>query len=53
MGKHGLDTGSIFKPFAQLRASASALSGKMYKCKCGMVFDSADKFNEHMKEMQR
>ncbi len=24
-----------------------------YPCKCGMIFDSADKFNEHMKEMQR
>jgi len=53
MAKHGLDKGSIFKPLTQLRNIGSAMSGKMYVCKCGMIFDSADKFNEHMKEVQR
>ncbi|OLB44991.1 hypothetical protein AUI07_09165 [archaeon 13_2_20CM_2_53_6] len=53
MTKHGLDKGSIFKPLTQLRNIGSAMSGKMYVCKCGMIFDSADKFNEHMKEVQR
>src|SRR2546426_7569615 len=53
MAKHGLDKGSIFKPLTQLRNIGSAISGKMYVCKCGMIFDSADKFNEHMKEVQR
>ena len=52
MTKHGLDKGSIFKPLTQVRNIASAVTGKMYLCKCGMVFDSADKFNEHMKEAQ-
>jgi len=52
MTKHGLDKGSIFKPLAQLRTTGSAISGKMYVCKCGMIFDSADKFNEHLKEAQ-
>jgi len=53
MTKHGLDKGSIFKPLTQLRNIGSAVSGKMYVCKCGMIFDSADKFNEHLKEAQR
>ncbi|TMI34243.1 hypothetical protein E6H27_02235 [Candidatus Bathyarchaeota archaeon] len=53
MAKHGLDKGSIFKPLDQLRNIGSAMSGKMYVCKCGMIFDSADKFNEHMNEVQR
>jgi hypothetical protein len=53
MAKHGLDKGSIFKPLDQLRNIGSAMSGKMYVYKCGMIFDSADKFNEHLKEVQK
>jgi len=48
MAKHGLKKSNFFNTIGRIGDMVSSAKGT-YTCKCGMVFDSTDKFNEHLR----